>query len=306
MKWKIFCAAMESTEKRVRQSEDNDEEKPPPPPPETQSFAVPALTMKIEPAIARGSVRVQRYMPYETRVQIGGEKLSVPSGPGRTYYPNTRDVVIHSSNVGFGGSLSPFHLRDESGRIMENVWQFAKLYPSVEAQRQPMSRRWQLQTIIWEHGAETHTGGAPDHVPNDAYWAWRAKGMANKYAVRYPVGYHARHTCLCHVTDQGDKLDYIEARKRIYCEFYVRHGQHKQDFLEMKRMLGSGTDVQILDVDGPDFSLDYAPYDSISANDRGMIMSEECVRMLLHDTRKPFGHGFVIAALLMDGHAWLK
>jgi hypothetical protein len=248
---------------------------------------------KPNPVIKRGVVRVQKYFPNDQRKH--------------QTYPNTRDVLIHSSNVGFGGHLSPFHLRDDRGRIMENVWQFAKLYRKVEAQCTPMSRRWEVGTIIWEHPEEVHTSGDPDDIPNEAYWAWRAKGMTNKYAVRYPNGYAGRHLCLCHVTDDGEKLSYIEARKRIYCAFYIQYARTKGDFLEMKRILGSGMDVQIREVDGPDYTLKHPPYNTINERDRGMIMTEEHVRLLLDDPIKPFGHGFVIAALLMDGgERWLE
>jgi len=30
------------------------------------------------------------------------------------------------------------------------------------------------------------------------------------------------------------------------------------------------------------------------------------IRDLLHDSRRPFGHGYVLAALLLGGESWLQ
>ena len=55
-------------------------------------------------------------------------------------------VLIHTSGKTFGGDLSPYILKDEEGHILENIWQFSKVYPKVTAQKQPISR-FQPKTI---------------------------------------------------------------------------------------------------------------------------------------------------------------
>jgi hypothetical protein len=69
--------------------------------------------------------------------------------------------------------------------------------------------------------------------------------------------------------------------------------------------LNSVENLQIIEVDGPVPNLNYYPYNKISVNDPGLKITEKRIKTLLNDTRKPFGHGYVIAALLLDGEKWL-
>ena len=227
--------------------------------------------------------------------------------PGRAM-PKTADdtvtnILIHSSDKGIGGPLSPYHLRDESGNLLENIWQFAKVYPSVTKQRIPLGK-YHPNTIVWEHDAELHVDPLTNQVL-PAYWEWRRKGTSNKYAVRYPNGYQGRHKCAFSIWN-GDRLDYIEARKRIYCGEYIRLAPKTASFQEIKSYVEAGRSIQIVEVDGPDPTLTYPPYDKISKEEPGMLMDEETIRLLINDPKKPFGHGFVIAALLLDGQDWLR
>ncbi len=241
---------------------------------------------RCEKRAKRAHVRVAKYYP--------GKPL--PQAP-----PGYRNVLIHVSNTGLGGALSPFVLRNEHGHLLENVWQFAKLYPSVSAQRTTMGKS---SRVIWEHPAEVHVDPVSGE-PTPAYWAWRAKGTANAFAVRYPNGFHGRNKCVCAIWNDM-RLDYVEARKQIYCADYARLAPPTRSFRELKALLEQGTSLQIIEVDGPDPTLTHPPYDQISADHPGMLMSEETVRLLVNDTRKPFGHGFTIAALLLDGAEWMR
>lgn len=234
---------------------------------------------------AAGAVRVAKYYP-------GRSEPAAPEG--------YRNVLIHTSATGLGGPLSPYVLRDEEGCLLENVWQFSKLYGEVAAQRVSLGP----DHIIWEHPAEKHVNertGEPTH----AYWAWRAKGMNNRWAVRYPNGFEGRHSCLCSLW-RDEKLGYIDARKKIYCAEYARLAPPTYAFQTLRAMLDEGINLQLLEVDGPDPTLRYAPYDQISAEQPGLLITEATIRLLVNDGRKPFGHGYVIAALLLDGAEWMK
>jgi hypothetical protein len=213
--------------------------------------------------------------------------------------------VIHTYGAPLGGDLSPYILRDERGQLLENVWQFAKIYTRVEAQCIKLSR-FHPDVVVWRHGAEQHI------VDNDrvtpAYWAWRRKGMANERAVRYPNGFHGRRAAVASlwmVDGQLRWLDYIAARKYIYCGEYRRLAPQTPHFAQLRSLLHAGVNLQIVEVDGPDPSLDYGPYARISKDAPGMQMDEATIRFLLNDKTKPFGHGFVIAALLLGGADWL-
>ena len=100
----------------------------------------------------------------------------------------TRCLVLTKSST--YGSLSPYGLKDDNGRIMENIWQFSKCYETVPKTTERFSR-WNNR-IIWKWHAERHVIiGQPYHVCRE-YRRWRKAGMACKDAVRYPVGYQHR------------------------------------------------------------------------------------------------------------------
>lgn len=73
----------------------------------------------------RGQVMVAKYFPGK----------DVPPAP-----PGFVNALIHTSPNTLGGPLSPYLLKDEEGRILENVWQFSKFYGHVSKQRIPLSK----------------------------------------------------------------------------------------------------------------------------------------------------------------------
>jgi hypothetical protein len=263
------------------------------------------------PSLGRGQVRVAKYYPGK----------SEPETPG------FRNVLIHVSSSGLGGTLSPFVLRNEKGQLLENVWQFSKLYPAVTQQRIPLSR-FRKETIIWEHPAEVHVNQRSPQVvdqrspqvvdqrspavePTPAYWAWRKKGENNHYAVRYPNGFHGRTTCICSLWQAEpdgpfERLGYIEARKKIYCGEYRRLAPQTGAFQRLLSLLAQGMNLQLVEVDGPDPTLTFPPYNEISKEQPGLLMGEDTIRLLIDDSRKPFGHGYAIAALLLGGSEWIQ
>lgn len=203
---------------------------------------------------------------------------------------------------------SPFCLRDEQGRFHENIWQASKLYPYVPAITQTYSR-WDPR-IIWQHETEIHVQAQDGAlVPLPAYWAWRQKLLANPYPVRYPVGYHHRHTCLCSFRELPEgsidptPLDYVTARKLIYVPEYIRLVRSHPLFVSLQQRFRHGENLLILDVDGPhEESLPYyrhkygVPADFIV---RGSVLaSPENLTLLLHDTKHPYGHGYALCEAL--------
>jgi hypothetical protein len=217
-----------------------------------------------------------------------------------------RNILIHTSPYGLGGPLSPYVLRNEKGQLLENIWQFSKIYPKVTKQKIPLSR-FHPNNIIWEHPEEVHMDPFSGE-PTPTYWAWREKGENNRYAVRYPNGFHGRTSCICSLWPHKspEKLGYIEARKKIYCGEYIRLAPQTESFKKLRALLSQGVNLQLIEVDGPDPSLTYPPYNEISTEYPGMLMCEKTIRMLIDDPRKPFGHGFVIAALLLNGSEWMQ
>lgn len=197
--------------------------------------------------------------------------------------------------------LSPYYLKSDEGWIMENMWQFSKVYEKAPKSNQKYSR-WD-PTVIWDHPAETHV---EDGELTDEYWAWRKKGFENDHAVRYPVGFHHRKNCLyAFVEDPSERLDYIESRKKLYVPIYINLVKKEDKFRQLVEKLRNGKNLLILEVDGPHGeSLDYykerygVDDDFITGNT--MLATMENLDIMLNDGKYPFGHGYCLAAALLS------
>lgn len=151
------------------------------------------------------------------------------------------------------GSLGPYVLKDKKGRIMENIWQFSKVYPAIPKSKQYYSA-WD-RSVIWDYHAEKHVDPITKNLL-PKYFKWRELGMMSPYPIRYPVGNgKAKSTCLySKENDQGfilkDKLDYI-ARKEIYLPIYSNLVRKQPQYKELLKKLKNGVNLLILEVDGP-------------------------------------------------------
>jgi len=234
------------------------------------------------------------------------------------------NILIHTSAKTIGGALSPYNLKTPEGWILENVWQFSKIYPRVTPQRTSKSA-YESWKIIWEYGFEKHYDITTDTVCPE-YWSWREKGYQAEYAVRYPNGFDGRRECLFSLwpVDHADasltkdkyvvgcdgktyeKLTYIEARKRIYCKLYRDLVRNHPEFSRLRKMIQSGKVLQISEVDGP--NVDWFK-DSPIKNyivGKSLLINEKVIRYLIECPSYPFGHGYAIAALLIGGEDWIK
>jgi hypothetical protein len=155
--------------------------------------------------------------------------------------------------------LSPFHLgpcelyNEFEARNMENAWQYAKVY------------------------ARHAKGGEP----TDAYWEWAKEGWANPKAVRYPMGRGAKPL---YSLWNGDKLGYIDARKKIYAPLYAEAVQKTEGWQKLKRLHQTEKLLILRDWDG---------------YNRG----KDTLTEVLNNPRKKMGHAFVLAMLLTQDPA---
>lgn len=140
-------------------------------------------------------------------------------------------------------ALSPFVLRDSDGVLVENRWQFSKIYRKVPEVKQKN----------WYHWSETHIDDKGE--PNRAYWAWRSKGFVHRKPVRFPVGRENRKTCVGAIADDDEKkarfLNYVESRKKIYVLRYTAALKLSPVYQGLKRRLLNGENLLIIDIDGP-------------------------------------------------------
>lgn len=213
------------------------------------------------------------------------------------------------------GSLGPYVLTDDKGRIMENIYQSKKVYQRVPASLQRYSR-WDKK-VIWDHPAETHVDEKSQLTPE--YWSWRKKLSRHDYAVRYPVGFYGRSKCLYALkrarkyTKKEKKqgvdieyvqLDYIEGRKQIYAPVYISLVRKEPQYEQLLEKLRSGQNLLIIEVDGPhQEDLDYykekyeVEDDFIVGNT--MDCTKKNISIMLNDPKHPFGHGYCLGLSLL-------
>lgn len=218
-------------------------------------------------------------------------------------YEGFERIVVMMRGHSRWSSLSPYSLKDDDDRIMENVWQFSKVYENVPKISIPYSRY--DNKIIWKYKADTHID--PDGNLLPAYWRWREKGMKNQYAVRYPVGRTRRSHCKYAIPDDdhNDKLDYIQARIKIYMPEYCRLAKEDtESFPILKQKLRNGKNLLIVEPDGPhQESLEYYKKTYFVENDfienNSVLINEESLSIMALDPKYPFGHGYCLAASLL-------
>lgn len=180
-------------------------------------------------------------------------------GPRDKRDPRVINTTSHAQgNWSLG--LSPFVLgpvklyNNFTALLFENAWQHAKLYA--------------------EHAD-------PAGMPTAQYWTWARAGWNSRSPHRYPMGKGRKPLCSMW---KGERLGYIEARKRIYLPLYrdtVRMTTAYQTLREMYEVEGA---VTLFDFDG---------YDHHAL---GMSLKD-----VLECPTRICGHGFILAMMLELG-----
>ncbi len=171
---------------------------------------------------------------------------------------NVINVTSHSKDFGIG--LSPFYLgpvdlyNDYISKNVENAWQYAKVY-------------------------ERHINNGE---PTKEYFEWAKQGWNNSSAVRYPMGKGAIPE---YSYWDGQKLGYVEARKKIYYPLYSSAAQKSLAFQKLKEhyeeLNKENIDLWLWDFDG--------------FNHRKLGMS---LQNVIDRPERKMGHAFVLAMML--------
>jgi hypothetical protein len=224
------------------------------------------------------------------------------------FFENFKPILCLTKSTKYG-SLGPYELKNEKSQIMENIYQFSKVYETVPKTIQRASRY--DATIIWNYPTEKHVNKISEEefeiLPE--YYEWRNKGFNSEYAIRYPVGFNNRSKCLFAIKDIDAEnitlLDYIEARKEIYLPLYISIVQNKPQFQELKKYLDKGINLLIIEVDGPhEESLNYYmkkyKVNSDFIINNTILVTEDNMKIMLNDEKHAFGHGYCLAIALLD------
>lgn len=148
--------------------------------------------------------------------------------------------------------VGPIEFYGGTAKNHENLWQFSKVYSGY----------------IDENGN-----------PSERYFEWASQGWNNDYAVRYPIG---KGAVPLYSYWEGEKLSYIEARKRIYMPYYseaVKKTEAWNTLVDTYKNLDS--DLYLLDFDA-------YPH-------REFNMSWDDV---INNESRKMGHAFVLAMML--------
>ncbi|MBA7667387.1 hypothetical protein ES703_75475 [subsurface metagenome] len=161
-----------------------------------------------------------------------------------------------TSNSGKFRELSPFvlgpiNVPGARAENFENLWQFSKVY----------------RTHIDLNGE-----------PTPEWFDWRAKGFADKYAHRYPMG---KGSIPMYSWWNGEHLGYIEARKKIYAPIYAELVRKNNSFATLKQLYLDSAIIVLRDYDA---------YDHLKL---GMTLVD-----VINNPDKKMGHAFVLSMML--------
>lgn len=163
-----------------------------------------------------------------------------------------------SRSKNWSKDLSPFFLgpvtltgaKNQISKNVENAWQFTKVY----------------------------SGHLANGLPSPNYFSWAKSGFGDWKAHRYPMGRGAKPE---YSWWNGEKLGYIEARKRIYIPLYSEAVDQTEAFQELQKFHDQEENIWLWDFDG--------------YNHRELNMSWN--EVINNETRK-MGHAFVLAMML--------
>lgn len=139
---------------------------------------------------------------------------------------------------------------------VENAWQYSKVYGHLD-----------------------HTDDKGD--PTTSYFKWAEAGWSKIHADRYPMGKGIRPE---YSYWDGDKLSYIEARKKIYIPLYSQAVQKTFAYKHLKQeysKFGTNETLYLLDFDAHNLDPTTIDYEKLWNNDQIKV-----------------GHAYVLAMLL--------
>lgn len=203
--------------------------------------------------------------------------------------PNYRSVLIHTT-----GPLSPYTMKNSKGQIMENIWQFSKIWVEVTEIVQPISR-YMPDKLRWSHSNEIHF---QNDLITPAYWKWRRKGMNHDKWVRYPNGYPRHKDVYGSVLVENGEYEIIDkytARLKIYYRNYCEIARCTSLYKELQKAYYNGENILIVEVDGPTYTSEY-PY---NLTENGIIHIDHSILDALVQGPQAFGHGYSLAGLLL-------
>jgi hypothetical protein len=88
---------------------------------------------------------------------------------------------------------------------------------------------------------------------------------------------------------EGEVMDYISSRKRIYCPYYCKLIEDSPEYLELLERRKNNENLLIVGPDGLD---------------ENIVLTEVKLKELIDNPRIIFGHEAVIASMLLGYRVW--
>lgn len=130
--------------------------------------------------------------------------------------------------------------------------------------------------------------------------------MAVRDPVRWPVGKAFSNRCLFSILEDDieTRLSYVEARKQIYFRSYLEAVEKEDQFKELQDRLAGGENLLIIEVDGPHqeslgYYVDTYGVSNLFFQHSTVQATKKNLKILINDTKHPFGHGYCLAAALL-------
>ena len=177
-------------------------------------------------------------------------------------------IYVNTTSTGDDAerTLSPFRLGP------------CQLYGSYKARR--MENAWQFSKVYSQH--------VENGRPTAEYFEWAEQGWASQAAQRHPMGKEMNGKEAFHWWD-GQPVDKVQARKRIYVPLYAERVIEQQFFKDLKGIWEENRKHQ-------EFTLYLMDFD---AYEYGTMSFSQ----VLNNPKSSMGHGFVVAMLLTDDPA---
>ncbi|KKN60291.1 hypothetical protein LCGC14_0533410 [marine sediment metagenome] len=148
-----------------------------------------------------------------------------------------------------------------------------KLYANFKAQN--VENAWQFCKVY----SQEHIGS--NGLPSKEYWNWAEVGWSDTWAHRYPMGHGAIPE---YSWWDGEKLGYIEARKKIYMPLYSKAVRDTEAFKHLQKLADGEKDLYLVDFDAYNHKVFGMSYDDVINNEK-----------------RRMGHAFVLA-MMLDGY----
>lgn len=175
-------------------------------------------------------------------------------------------VNCTSKSKNWGIQLSPFIVGPcrlynnapcEYSKNVENAWQYSKVYSSLY----------------------------PSHVdqnnnPTTDYFRWAKIGFLTERGIRYPVGKGVKPAFAWW---DGEKLDYVNSRKKIYVPCYGNTVKKTEAFKKLCDIYKQNGRITLWD------------FDSYDRRKAGRTLD-----YILNDSTRPMGHAFVLEMLMVE------